>query len=345
VSQNAFQRLAKLLPDSPVLVGRVLEHHDDDTSTVELPVNLALTTIGGGAVARGSLVRPRGRSVPVGGWAFIRRGVIETRAPDGVAVPISVGIAAAVDYWLRDTFTSASDEPLDEHVMEMGGTWQKDPDEWFGGFGGFTGAEQLHVEDGVLSILFVEMGDYLGAYTDVGWDITPTSVTIPVDDSDLFFEVRFKLPENALGSINQGYPQYYLLLVDGVEGDQLIGQGGFSINGTDVELWFDADPGIRHTEEVGSDFSEALYPVADLDPEEVFTWRLELTEGRRRARFLFGSSEHVAQRVVYDVRVPEDDEDPLPVWSTPIIVIYDGMEDIPAGARGLRILEVSGGPL
>jgi hypothetical protein len=94
VSSNIFSRLARMLPDAPVLVGRVLEHHDDDTSTVELPLETPSTVIGGG-VARGSLIRPRGTTVPVGGWAFVRRGVIETRAPDALPLPIEVGEPAA----------------------------------------------------------------------------------------------------------------------------------------------------------------------------------------------------------------------------------------------------------
>ena len=91
MSENVFRSLSRLLPEPPVLAGRVIAHHDDDTSTVELPINLALTPVGG-SVARGALIRPRGRTVPIGGWAFVRRGVIETRAPDNVPQPISVGV-------------------------------------------------------------------------------------------------------------------------------------------------------------------------------------------------------------------------------------------------------------
>lgn len=93
MSTNLFQKLSQLVPDAPLLVGRVIAHHDDDTSTVELPVNLALTPVGG-PVARGALIRPRGRTVPIGGWAFVRRGVIETRAPDNVPQAVSVGVEA-----------------------------------------------------------------------------------------------------------------------------------------------------------------------------------------------------------------------------------------------------------
>jgi hypothetical protein len=79
------------MPASPVMIGLVVEHHDDDTSTIELPTNEALT-VTGDAVARGSLIRPRGRTVPVGSWAFVRDGVVETQAPDLVPRPTSVGV-------------------------------------------------------------------------------------------------------------------------------------------------------------------------------------------------------------------------------------------------------------
>jgi len=79
MSSNAFLRLAALRPDAPVLVGRVIAHHTDDTSTVELPIGTATVSVGG--VTRGSRIRPRGTHVPVGSWAFVRRGIIETEAP------------------------------------------------------------------------------------------------------------------------------------------------------------------------------------------------------------------------------------------------------------------------
>jgi hypothetical protein len=94
MSTNIFQRISRLLPDAVIYVGRVVEHHADDTSTVELPIGLATTDVGGG-LARGSLIRPRGRTVPVGGWAFVRRGVIETHAPDVFGVPVGVGTVPA----------------------------------------------------------------------------------------------------------------------------------------------------------------------------------------------------------------------------------------------------------
>jgi hypothetical protein len=124
MSQNLFRQLAALLPDAPVYVGKVLELHDDDTSTVELPIALTTVSVGGG-LARGALIRPRGRTVPVGGWAFVRRGVIETRAPDPAPEAISVGapVAPGPDTWLLDTFTGAAG-PLEEHTSDSGHAWE-----------------------------------------------------------------------------------------------------------------------------------------------------------------------------------------------------------------------------
>jgi hypothetical protein len=87
---NFFKRLQSLVPLPPVLVGRVLAHHADDTSTVELPMALGVTPYGNN-VATGALIRPRGRTVPVGGMAFVRAGVIETQAPDVVPIDMQIG--------------------------------------------------------------------------------------------------------------------------------------------------------------------------------------------------------------------------------------------------------------
>jgi hypothetical protein len=122
MSQNLFRQLAALLPDAAVYVGRVLAHHDDDTSTVELPIALSTVSVGGG-LARGALIRPRGRTVPVGGWAFVRRGVIETRAPDPAPEAISVGAPAGPALWLLDNFNGDAFTPLEEHTSDSGHAW------------------------------------------------------------------------------------------------------------------------------------------------------------------------------------------------------------------------------
>ncbi len=92
---NAYVRLKQILPPTPVLVGRVTAHHADDTSTVELPTNEGSTAYAAG-VAVGSTIRARGTTVAVGDKAFVRDGVIETRAPDEDAVEIVVGTVVAL---------------------------------------------------------------------------------------------------------------------------------------------------------------------------------------------------------------------------------------------------------
>lgn len=88
---NAYVKLKQILPPAPVLVGLVTAHHDeDDTSTVVLPTNEGRIEYAAG-VAVGSTIRPRGTTVPVGEKAFVRNGVIETRAPDGDPIEIEVG--------------------------------------------------------------------------------------------------------------------------------------------------------------------------------------------------------------------------------------------------------------
>lgn len=94
MSTNLFARLKRLLPDSPVLVGRVLAHHDDDTSTVLLPTNQGLSSVGD-TLGTGSYVRARGTTVPVGSNAFVRDGVIETQAPDADPLVIRIGTVVA----------------------------------------------------------------------------------------------------------------------------------------------------------------------------------------------------------------------------------------------------------
>lgn len=92
-SINILQRLRDLVPLPQVYVGTVLEIHDDDTSTVQIP-GPSITDYAGN-VAVGSLLRPRGTTVPVGKRAFVRAGVIETQAPDGEIADIEVGIVIA----------------------------------------------------------------------------------------------------------------------------------------------------------------------------------------------------------------------------------------------------------
>jgi hypothetical protein len=65
---NPWKQFKDLLPDSPLLIGEVLSHNPDGTSTVQL--------------IDGGILRARGQSVAIGHNAFIRGGVIEGEAPD-----------------------------------------------------------------------------------------------------------------------------------------------------------------------------------------------------------------------------------------------------------------------
>jgi hypothetical protein len=62
--------------------------------------------------------------VPVGGWAFVRRGVIETRAPDVSPAVIEVGepVVPPTGPFVLDTFSSAG--TLASRSGEIGATWR-----------------------------------------------------------------------------------------------------------------------------------------------------------------------------------------------------------------------------
>jgi hypothetical protein len=91
MSTNPLLRLRALLPEAPVLVGRVLLHNgSDDTSTIQLPSTLASTVYAAGLVT-GNTFKARGRGVAIGQNAFVRGGVVESQAPDVEAVDIPIG--------------------------------------------------------------------------------------------------------------------------------------------------------------------------------------------------------------------------------------------------------------
>lgn len=93
---NAYVALKRLLPPSSLLVGKVTAHHtDDETSTVVLPTQQGVNEYAAG-VATGSTIRARGTFVPVGANAFVRDGVIESRAPDENASEIVIGAVVPV---------------------------------------------------------------------------------------------------------------------------------------------------------------------------------------------------------------------------------------------------------
>lgn len=65
---NLWATFKALLPQSPLLLGQVVEHHEDGTSTVQLP--------------DGAFMRVRGQGVEPGSKAFIRDGALEGEAPN-----------------------------------------------------------------------------------------------------------------------------------------------------------------------------------------------------------------------------------------------------------------------
>lgn len=88
---NVWSRLKAMIPPSPLLIGKVLElHADDDTSTIQLLMNGGSQTYDE-ALQAGNIIRARGQFVPVGQNAFVRDGVIETKAPDDLGGEIVVG--------------------------------------------------------------------------------------------------------------------------------------------------------------------------------------------------------------------------------------------------------------
>jgi hypothetical protein len=128
---NVFSRLLTLLPASTVLIGRVIEiHEDDDTSTVQLPLGIGLSSYPGG-VAAGSLIRPRGTTVPVGSNAFVRAGVIESQAPDGDPIMIEVGTVVAEPLGPQGLQFVG---PLGPLTASVGVAWELDLAAPFGGY-------------------------------------------------------------------------------------------------------------------------------------------------------------------------------------------------------------------
>ena len=97
MSTSAFARLRALLPQSPVIVGEVISHDAvNDTSVIRLPAQVSTVGYAAG-LETGVTFQARGTTVPVGAFAFIRDGVVETRAPDSPPVEIVVGkVASAV---------------------------------------------------------------------------------------------------------------------------------------------------------------------------------------------------------------------------------------------------------
>lgn len=97
MSTNLFARLRALLPAPPVLVGTVVAHNADGTSSVEIPSGVASAPLAPG-LSTGSTLRARGTQVAVGLRAYVRDGVVEGEAPAGTADVAVVGTVAALPF-------------------------------------------------------------------------------------------------------------------------------------------------------------------------------------------------------------------------------------------------------
>jgi hypothetical protein len=64
---NLWSQFRALLPQDPLLVGQVIAHNSDGTSSITLPGNVTIRAIG--------------QSVAVGLWAFVQSGTVQTEAP------------------------------------------------------------------------------------------------------------------------------------------------------------------------------------------------------------------------------------------------------------------------
>lgn len=73
---NPWKRLENLLANDPLLIGTVILHNSDGTSTVSL--------------IDGREIRVRGQSVGVGGKAFVQNNEIRGPAPNLTVVSITI---------------------------------------------------------------------------------------------------------------------------------------------------------------------------------------------------------------------------------------------------------------
>ena len=73
---NQWKQFAALIPGDPLLVGTVLSHEADGTSTVQLP--------------DGGILRPQGQDVTVGDRAFVQSNRVQGEAPALLAVEVNV---------------------------------------------------------------------------------------------------------------------------------------------------------------------------------------------------------------------------------------------------------------
>lgn len=65
---NPYRQFLDLIPGDVRMVGEVMSHNGDGTSSIELP--------------EGDVIRARGTDVPVGQKAFVLNGKVDGPAPD-----------------------------------------------------------------------------------------------------------------------------------------------------------------------------------------------------------------------------------------------------------------------
>lgn len=91
MSTNPLLRIRQLLPQSPLIVGKVISHDAaTDTSVIELPTGQGSTAYDA-ALQTGTQFVARGRIVAVGDNAFVRNGVVESQAPGGTIPEVVIG--------------------------------------------------------------------------------------------------------------------------------------------------------------------------------------------------------------------------------------------------------------
>lgn len=131
MSTNAYTRLRALLPPAPLLLGEVIAHNADGTSTIKLA---------GGAVDQqyqpgvsvGPTMRARGTTVPVGQNAYVRNGVVESQAPAGAIVEAVIGRVVAEPFGPERLALGAA---IDGGTAAMGVAYSLDlSPNWTGGY-------------------------------------------------------------------------------------------------------------------------------------------------------------------------------------------------------------------
>lgn len=179
MSTNVFARLRALLPQPAVLVGLVVAHNADDTSTIELPLGIGLASYGPG-VAAGSLIRARGTQVPVGQNAFVRAGVVESQAPSATPTQITIGASTQACTHAPMAFSG----PIPNQTLTVGSPFTLDLTPFFvDGFAPRAYALSVALPAGLAldSATGVLSGTPSGAFSLVGVTATCTDSTgVPV---------------------------------------------------------------------------------------------------------------------------------------------------------------------